>query len=337
MPPHISLVIIDSDSASRASMEEMLKPFGETVRLIASTGDLAEGIKAIQATNPMVVIIEVKDIDQGVRDVKAILSRFPRISVFVTSVEQSTDWILRSMRAGAIEYLLKPVESSELGEAMQKVGRLWVPKPAELEKLGKIICVYNPIGGMGTTTIAVNLAASLSEGNDKVALVDLNLFSGDVASFLDFNPKYTLSSVTTNIARLDANFLMSVMTRHSSGIYVLTEPQEVDEASEITPEQIRRVLAFLKEVFAYVIIDTGGQLAGCNMTVFENSDHVLFNTVLSLPGPEKHQALPSRHGKQGTAPGQSTTGGQQVSSQGRYQDRGCGEGAGLESIADIAE
>ncbi len=283
MPPHISLVIIDSDSASRAAMEEMLKPFGDTVRLMASTEDLAEGIKAIQATNPMVVIIEVKDIDQGVRDVKTILSRFPRISVFVTSVEQSTDWILRSMRAGAIEYLLKPVEASELGEAMQKVGRLWVPKPAELEKQGKIISVYNPIGGMGTTTIAVNLAASLSEGNDKVALVDLNLFSGDVASFLDFSPKYTLSSVTTNIARLDANFLMSVMTRHSSGIYVLTEPQEVDEASEITPEQIRRVLAFLKEVFAYVVIDTGGQLAGCNMTVFENSDHVLFNTVLSLP------------------------------------------------------
>jgi pilus assembly protein CpaE len=76
---------------------------------------------------------------------------------------------------------------------------------------------------------------------------------------------------------------MSVMTRHSSGIYVLTEPHEVDEVSDITPEQIRRVLAFLKEVFAYVIIDTGGQLAGCNMTVFENSDRVLFNTVLSLP------------------------------------------------------
>lgn len=283
MPPHISLVIIDSDSASRAAMEAMLKPFGETVRLTASIADLAEGLKAIQTTNPMVVIIEVKDIDQGVQDVKTILSRFPRISVFVTSVEQSTDWILRSMRAGAIEYLLKPVESSELGEAMQKVGRLWAPKPAELEKLGKIISVYNPIGGMGTTTIAVNLAASLSEGNDKVALVDLNLFSGDIASFLDFNPKYTLSSVTTNISRLDANFLMSVMTRHSSGIYVLTEPQGVDEASDITPEQIRRVLAFLKEVFAYVVIDTGGQLAGCNMTVFENSDHVLYNTVLSLP------------------------------------------------------
>jgi len=283
MPPHISLVIIDSDSASRAAMEAMLKPFGETVRLVASTADIAEGLKAIQSTNPMVVIIEVKDIEQGVGDVKSILSRFPRTSVLVTSVEQSTDWILRSMRAGAIEYLLRPVEASELAEALQKVGRLWVPKPAEFEKEGKIIAVYNPIGGMGTTTIAVNLAASLCEGKDKVALVDLNLFGGDVATFLDFNPKYTLSSVTTNITRLDANFLMSVMTRHSSGIYVLTEPREVDESSEITPEQIRRVLAFLKEVFAYVIIDTGGHLAGCNMTVFENSDHVLFNTVLSLP------------------------------------------------------
>jgi len=283
MPPHISLVIIDSDNLSRGAMETMLKPFGDTVRVMAAVGNMSDGLRAIQAGNPMVVILEVKDIELGVADIKSILTRFPRTSVFVTSIEQSTDWILRSMRAGAIEYLLKPVDATELSEALQKVGRLWVPRAAELDQEGKIIAIYNPVGGMGTTTIAVNLAASLAEGCDKVALVDLNLFSGDVASFLDFSPKYTLSSVTSNISRLDANFLMSVMTKHPAGIYVLTEPQEVDEASEITPEQIRRVLAFLKEIFTYIVIDTGGQLAGCNMTVFENADHILFNTVLSLP------------------------------------------------------
>ena len=283
MAPHISLVIIDSDSDSRAAMESMLVPFGDTVRVMASVSDIQEGIRAIQAHNPMLVILEVKDIDLGVADVRSILSRFTQTSVFVTCEDRSTDWILRAMRAGAIEYLLKPVDPKELAEALQKVGRLWVPKPAEREKEGKIISVYNPVGGMGTTTIAVNLAACLAASNDKVALVDFNLFSGDVASFLDFSPKYTLSSVTGNISRLDANFLMSVMSRHSSGVYVLTEPLEVDEASDITPEQIRRVLVFLKEVFAYVVVDTGGQLAGCNMTVFEYSDRVLFNTVLSLP------------------------------------------------------
>ncbi len=283
MPPHISLVIIDSDNTSRTAMEAMLKPFGDTVRIMASVADMAEGMRAIQASNAMVVVLEVKDIERGVADVKTVLSRFPRTSVFVTSMDQSTEWILRTMRAGAIEYLLKPVDAKELSEALQKVGRLWVPKPAEIDQEGKVLAVYNPVGGMGTTTIAVNLAAALAMTHEKVALVDLNLFSGDVASFLDFSPKYTLSSVTSNVSRLDANFLMSVMTKHSSGLYVLTEPQEVDEASDITPEQIRRVLVFLKEIFSYVVIDTGGHLAGCNMTVFESSDHVLFNTVLSLP------------------------------------------------------
>jgi pilus assembly protein CpaE len=250
---------------------------------MAAVADFSEGLSAIQAANPMVVLLEVKDLGRGVEDVRYILSKFPRMSVFVTCSEKSSDWILSLMRAGAVEYILRPVDWSDLGEALQKVGRLWVSRPTVVAKEGKVISVYNPIGGMGTTTIAVNLAASLAVGNDKVALVDLNLFSGDVSSFLDVNPTYTLSSVTTNIARLDASFLMSVMTRHSSGIYVLTEPLEVDEASDVTAEQLLRVIAFLKGVFNYIVIDTGGQLAGCNMAVFENSDHIFFNSVLSLP------------------------------------------------------
>ena len=148
---------------------------------------------------------------------------------------------------------------------------------------GKIISVYYPTGGMGTTTVAVNLAASLALEGTKVALVDLNLFSGDISTFLDVNPTYTLSSVTSNIDRLDANFLMSVMTRHSSGPFVLTEPVEVDDAISITPEQVQRILKFLKGVFNYVVVDCGGQLAGCNMAVFESSDLILFTTALSLP------------------------------------------------------
>src|SRR6266571_2046505 len=158
--------------------------------------------------------------------------------------------ILSTMRAGAVEYLLEPVEPADLAEALQKVGRLWLTKPAESAQSGRIISVYNPIGGMGTTTVAVNLAATIAANGGKVALVDLNLYSGDVSSFLDVNPAYTLSSVTSNVARLDASFLMSVMTKHASGVYVLTEPLEVDEALDITPEQIVRVLALLKGVFS---------------------------------------------------------------------------------------
>ena len=283
MPPHISTVIINSDNASKNTLETLLKQFGDSVKVLGSTADFNEGVRIVQTTNPHLVILKVEELDTGAEQVRLLLDKFHRLSVFVTSTQKSSDWILRLMRAGAVEYILEPVEFSDLVEAIRKIGRVWGPKAADAGPGGKVISVYNPIGGMGTTTVAVNLAAVLAKTNEKVALVDLNLFSGDVSSFLNINPTYTLSSVTSNVARLDANFLMSVMSKHSSGVYVLTEPLEVDETATITPEQIHRVLALLRTVFSHIVIDTGGSLIGCNTATFESSDYVLFNTVFSLP------------------------------------------------------
>ena len=283
MSPHISIAIINSSKATRDAIETLLHQMGDVVKLTGSAADFFDGMRILQIANPQVVILEINDPSTGVEQVRQILARFPRISVFVTSVHKSTDLILSAMRAGAMEYLLEPVEFGDLAEALQKVGRLWVTRPVESAHEGKITTVYNPVGGMGTTTVAVNLAAALAADNEKVALVDLNFFSGDVAVFLDVNPAYTLSSITSNIARLDANFLMSVMTKHASGFYVLTEPLEVEETMVITPEQVLRVLTLLKGVFSHVIIDTGGSLAGCNQTTLEISDLILFNMTLSLP------------------------------------------------------
>ena len=283
MPPHLTVVIINRDKTSADAIETLLRKFGAVVKIAGIAPDLADGLRVVQFANPNLVILKVDDIETGTEEVKLLLQRFPRLSVFVTSTQKDSDWILKLMRAGASEYILEPVEMGDLAESIQKITRIWAPMPAEILGGGKICSVYNPIGGMGTTTVAVNLAAFLAQKNEKVALVDLNLFSGDVASFLNMNPTYTLSSITSNVSRLDASFLMSVMTKHSSGIYVLTEPVEVDETANITTEQINRVLAMLRTVFTYIIIDTGGSLMGCNSTTFESSDYILFNTVLSLP------------------------------------------------------
>ncbi|CAG1012847.1 Septum site-determining protein MinD [Anaerolineales bacterium] len=300
MPPSsISLIIIDSDRYSRNAIEDHLKLFGNKVALLGSVGDLQDGLRLIVDSNPTIVILEVKELEKGVDTIRSILSRFPRTSIFVTAAEKNPDWILKLLRAGAVEYLVKPVEKIELLEALQKAGRLWESRQSEDAPSGKIITVYNPIGGMGTTTVAVNVAAALAAKNEKVALVDLNLFSGDVATCLDVTPRYTLSSVTSNIARLDASFLMSVMTRHSSGVYVLTEPLEVEDTAGITPEQVNRVLGFLKGVFSYIVIDTGGPLFGCNLATFKNSDHILFTTVLSLPALKNAKRYLAAMDKQG--------------------------------------
>src|SRR6266568_4906404 len=283
MPKLLSIVIIEPDKSMRESIEATLKPFSETISIAGTVDNFSDGIRLIEKSSPNVVILEVHVIQQGIQEVQLITSKFPRTSVIVSSAEKNSDWILSLMRAGAVEYMLRPITQEELKQALQKVGRFIFSKPAEEVLTGKIISAYYPTSGMGTTTVAVNLAASLALEGTKVALVDLNLFSGDISTFLDVNPTYTLSSVTSNIDRLDANFLMSVMTRHSSGPFVLTEPLEVDDAISITPEQVQRTLKFLKGIFNYVVVDCGGQLEGCNMAVFENSDLILFTTALSLP------------------------------------------------------
>lgn len=285
MPPTLTIIIIDPDKESRNTLENLVSPYADKIRITGTVADFQEGLRLIQSTHPIATFLAVNDLEQGTRDIQSIKNISPNGAIFVTTTEKNPDWILRLMRAGAQEYLLKPFDKNELLEALLKAGRLYIDRSQQAEPLkqGKVITVFNPIGGMGTTTIAVNLAAALAQKNDKVALVDLNFFSGDAAIFLDLNPKYTLTSLTTNVSRLDDNFLMSVMARHSSGVYLLSEPLDVDETVDITPEQIERILLYLKRIFSYVVIDTGGHLHGTNQLTFENSDHVIYNTILSLP------------------------------------------------------
>jgi pilus assembly protein CpaE len=283
MASQFSIVIIDEDKPSRDAIISSLRPFSESITLAGSVDNFTDGASAIEKNAPNVVFLGVDDIQKGIKDVQIITLMYPRVSVIACSSESSSDWILALMRAGAVEYLLRPIAQEELKHSLQKVGRFLFAAPAEEAPIGRIISVYNPIGGMGTTTVAVNLAAALADEGVKVALVDLNLEAGDVNTFLNVDPAYTLSAVTSNVGRLDANFLMSVMTRHPSGPYLLTEPLEIDDAVSITPEQVHRILGFLRGIFDYVVVDCVGQLAGCNLSIFKDSQLILFTTTLSLP------------------------------------------------------
>lgn len=284
MSPHLPIVVIDQHAESRTALEQVLRNFGESVDVLASVDNYPDGLRQVELHNPAVVFLEVTSLAKGSAEVEELLAHSPRTSVFIVSDEKSSEWILRLIRSGAVEYLLRPINPVEVAQALQKVGRLSLPKLEEPRHKGKIVAVYNPVGGMGTTTVAVNLAAALAqEKGERVALVDLNLTSGDIACFLDVSPTYTLSSVTSNISRLDASFLMGAMTKHSSGVYVLTEPLEVDETLSITSESISRLLTFLQSVFSWVVLDCSGHLSGCTLSAFGMSDHIFYNLTLSLP------------------------------------------------------
>jgi pilus assembly protein CpaE len=283
MTSKLTIFLIEKDISTRNDITSVLNSNKVEVGKLVSAADLQEGIRLFQNDEPHIVFLQVRDIEQGVRETAYLVSRFPQATVIVTATEKNPDWILNLVRAGAAEYLTKPVIAAELMAALYKITRQHVLKTDPVVSNGTVISLYNPSGGMGTTTIAVNLAASLAEKGETVALLDFNLCSSDISPFLDLSPRYTLSNVAARQGNFDASFLNSILVRHSSGMHVLCGPDDIEEASAIRTEHIRETVSILKSLFSFTIVDTGGQLFGYNLELFKSSDLVLYVAQLNVP------------------------------------------------------
>jgi len=152
-------------------------------------------------------------------------------------------------------------------------------------KEGKIITVIGSKGAVGTTTIAVNLAVSLSENKDiqSVALIDMNPLFGDLSLFLESQPKYNWGHLTKNISRLDETVLKSIMSVDTSGVCVLPSSNRFSDQNEITSQNIEHLLMLMRKVFDFVIIDSGQPLDDISFKTLELSDIISLVLILSYP------------------------------------------------------
>ena len=188
------------------------------------------------------------------------------------------------MRIGAREFLTKPMKESEAIMAFTKLRELSLGNLSDNNKC-KIISTFSNKGGIGKTAIAVNLALELANlTKEKVALIDLNLQLGDVTTFLDLNPGFDISYVVNNINRVDESFLLSTLEQYKdTSLYVLADPPYLEQAEDITSDQIAKLFDVLKETFSYIIVDTGSSFDGKTITVLDNSDLILLVTIVNLP------------------------------------------------------
>jgi pilus assembly protein CpaE len=158
------------------------------------------------------------------------------------------------------------------------------PADAQVKK-GRIISICGGKGGVGTTTVAVNLAVAYSNRKQplSVALLDMNTIFGEIPLFLEISPKFHWGEITKNIERLDNTFLMNVLTRHSSGVHVLPSPAYLNGHHQPTPSIMQRLLGLMRQLFDVVIIDGGQSLNDAALKGMQMSDAVLLVSTLSLP------------------------------------------------------
>jgi len=256
------------------------------LQIINSTAGL-EVLAADDPRPPELLIYEIGEAAQkDIAHVQTILDGGHAGEIFLTSDSADPTVLMQAMRMGIKEFFSQPIDENEVRQALSrfKERRSGIVSSAP-RKSGKIISLFGSKGGVGTTTVAVNLAVSLAqkEAAYSVALIDMNTLFGEIPLFLEMSPKFHWGEITKNIERLDNTFLTNILTNHPSGIKVLPSPAYLNGHVRPTPEIMTRLLSLMQQMFDYVIVDGGQSTNDTSLKVLGLSDMLLLITILSLP------------------------------------------------------
>ena len=204
----------------------------------------------------------------------------PDLLVFAVSESTDGQLILAAMRNGIREFIAKPIENSVLGEALEKV----TGRGMNAGKQGKLITVIGGAGGVGATTLAVNLAVELKVLADgAVTVVDLDHRFGQVATALDVDPKYTLSDLCDSPEQLETQMIERALVRHASGLRVLSRPLHFAQADTLTAAHCVGALSTLLSMNDYVVVDGPTRFDFGAKAVLDISDYNLLLLQLVVP------------------------------------------------------
>ena len=144
--------------------------------------------------------------------------------------------------------------------------------------------VYSPKGGVGTTVLAVNLAIALNNDQTRTVMVDGNLQFGDVAIFMNEQGKNTLIDLAPRASELDPEVVESVMIKNAAtGLHVLAAPSRPEHAEQVNGEQFGKLLTYLRQLYAYVVVDTSSMLNDITLATLDCSDLIVLVVTQEIP------------------------------------------------------
>jgi pilus assembly protein CpaE len=185
------------------------------------------------------------------------------------------------IRAGAMEFVRRPVEPRELMVALDKLAR-FRGRPVQRPP-GRVTAVFSAKGGLGATTLAVNLGVCFAEhtGAKSTLLVELDTRHSDVVTFLDLRPRYSILDVFESMDRMDESLLQGLMVKHASGLWVLPGPSQI-ERGYLAAEQVQAGLDLLRGHFDQLVLDLRHDVDPGTIAALEAADTVLFLTSLNV-------------------------------------------------------
>jgi len=281
MMKYPSIFVVDSNKNSSDILKIYFQEFGfeGEIKTFENYTDALNEIKTSQ--DLPIVFADISNLTAKQEEILNSIKLYTNKIVF-TSIDYSTNLIIKAMRMGAKEFLTKPIIKDDLERTLKMLLNL----DSKLEESGnKIITVFSNKGGIGKTTIAVNLALELAKSTrDKVALLDLNLQLGDVSTFLNLTPSFDLNYVIKNLTDIKQENLLTLFENYKdTGLYVLSDPNFIEQAETIKPEEISGLLKTLKQIFPYIIIDMSANLDSNSLKILDISDWIMFTTIVNIP------------------------------------------------------
>ncbi len=303
MADQIRVLVVDDIPETRDHLTKLLG-FESDIDVVGAAASGQEALEMAARLSPDVILMDINmpDMD-GIAATEQLSSTVPGAAVVMMSVQGEADYLRRSMLAGAREFLVKPFSSDELTASIRQVSarerdkqsRMAVVAPAPASGTGTpgarsgdpgepgiVVAVFSPKGGVGRTTVAVNLAvAAATELGKKVVIMDASFQFGDVGVLLNLNPKS--KSIADLIPELEVGELDSIDTfliNHTAGVRVLLAPPSPETAEMITAAGVKKVIETLRRDHDLVVVDCTAFFNDTTLAVLDAADVIL--TMLSL-------------------------------------------------------
>ncbi len=280
----LRIALVDPNDATRESLKAMFLGL-DTVWLEADCSRYEFFPDVLEQTTPDIGVVSLdSNPTQAIELIERLTTGIPGTTILAASRDTDGQLILKTIRAGAREFLTLPISDEDFSGAIQRVSHQKFRSMKGGTRSSQVIAIAGATGGVGTTSTAVNLGCVLAENTlNSVALLDLDLALGDADVFLDSIPDYTLADVVQNVSHLDIQLLKQSLTKHSSGLYLLPRPVELQDTDAITTDNIRKVIGLLKASFTHLIIDLSKTYSLIDMAAIESASKVVLVTQLDLP------------------------------------------------------
>ncbi len=301
----ITILLVDDIPETRENIKKLIQ-FEPDMKVVGAAGTGREGIQLAKELKPDIIIMDINmpDMD-GLQATAEITKHLPATAVIIMSVQDDADYMRRAMRAGAKEFLAKPINMDELYNTIRTVYREHAPvrdaiamggmiTPAQAEKAvkktaggraGNVVVVYSPQGGCGKTTLAVNLAAALMREGTRVLLVDADMQFGDVPTFLNLQSPTTIVDFLDDADDMDIEHFDTILPTHESGLKVLpgpTRPEFADPVRE-RPDAPAKIIAAVASNYDFVVVDTSVVLDDITLEIFNVATKIILLATPALP------------------------------------------------------